>query len=77
MMVRRCHDKKFQFYADYGAKGIRVCSRWREPRGYGFLNFIRDVGPRPLGKTLDRINVRGHYEPGNVRWADWETQVTN
>ena len=77
MMVRRCHDKKFQFYPDYGAKGIRVCQRWREPRAQGFLNFLRDMGPRPLGKTLDRINVRGHYEPTNCRWADWKTQNTN
>lgn len=77
MMVRRCHQKSFEFYADYGAKGIRVCSRWREARGYGFLNFIRDMGPRPIGKTLDRINPRGHYEPGNCRWADSATQCSN
>lgn len=77
MMVQRCHDKTFEYYEGYGGQGIRVCQRWREPRGYGFLNFIRDMGPRPLGKTLDRINPRGHYEPGNCRWADVDTQVHN
>lgn len=77
MAIQRCHDKKFQFYEGYGGQGIRVCSRWREPGGYGLLNFLRDMGPRPIGKTLDRINPRGHYEPGNCRWADAKTQNAN
>ena len=79
MAVQRCHDKKFQFYDRYGGDGIRVCQRWREsePRGQGFLNFLRDMGPRPLGKTLDRVNPRGHYEPGNCRWATAKVQSEN
>ncbi len=77
MMVQRCHDKKFQYYDRYGGRGIRVCQRWREPGGYGLLNFLRDMGPRPLNKTLDRINTRGHYEPTNCRWADIDVQSMN
>ena len=77
MMIQRCHQKSFEFYEGYGAQGIRVCKRWREPRGQGLLNFLRDMGPRPIGKTLDRINPRGHYEPGNCRWATPKVQNEN
>jgi hypothetical protein len=77
MAIQRCHDKKFMFYDRYGGAGIRVCRRWREPRGQGLLNFLNDMGPRPLGKTLDRINPRGHYEPGNCRWATAKVQCEN
>ena len=45
--------------------------------GRGFKNFFADMGPRPLGKTLDRINPQGYYEPTNCRWADAETQSHN
>jgi hypothetical protein len=82
MMIKRCHAKtkseSFRdIYEHYGGQGIRVCKRWREPKSQGFLNFLHDMGPRPVGKTLDRINPRGHYEPSNCRWADKETQIWN
>jgi hypothetical protein len=77
MAIQRCHDKKFMYYDRYGGKGIRVCQRWRERRGQGLRNFLDDMGPRPLGKTLDRINPRGHYEPGNCRWATPKVQCDN
>jgi hypothetical protein len=76
-MIARCHSKKHHAYENYGGRGIRVCARWREPRGQGFLNFITDLGPRPWAKTLDRINPQGHYEPTNCRWADAKTQTHN
>jgi len=47
------------------------------PGGEGFRNFIADMGPRSEGKSLDRIDVQGHYEPTNCRWADDETQANN
>jgi hypothetical protein len=76
-MVARCTNKNHHAYENYGGRGIRVCARWREPHGQGFLNFITDMGPRSWGKTLDRINPQGHYEPTNCRWATRKEQVHN
>jgi hypothetical protein len=66
-MVERCTREQHPRYPHYGGRGIEVDKRWRG-RG-GFTRFLEDVGTRPEGKTLDRINVNGHYTPGNVRWA--------
>jgi len=54
-----------------------VCERWKLPRGEGFRNFLADMDPRPAGKTLDRINPQGRYEPTNGRWADAKVQANN
>lgn len=75
-MKQRCRDKKHMYYRLYGGRGIKVCARWLEPRD-GFLNFIADMGLRPKGLTLDRIDRNGNYEPRNCRWADRLTQSTN
>ena len=72
-MILRCHDPKNSIYYRYGAVGVRVCERWRE----NFQNFLSDMGERPDGMTLDRIDPTGHYEPGNCRWADAKTQRNN
>lgn len=74
MMVRRCHDPASASYYKYGARGIVVCERWRQS-----LNaFVEDVGPRPSPRhTLDRKDVNGNYEPGNVRWATPKEQARN
>jgi hypothetical protein len=72
-MIKRCHNPNSKSFKHYGARGIRVCSRWRS----SFEDFIKDVGPRPPGRTLDRINNDGDYEPGNVRWATAREQVLN
>jgi hypothetical protein len=71
-MRRRCSNPKADNYAYYGARGIYVCERWRT-----FQNFLTDMGPRPPGKTLDRIDVNGNYEPGNCRWATASEQRAN
>ena len=76
-MRSRCNCMTHHAYADYGGRGIRVCARWSLPRGRGFRNFIDDMGPRPVGMTLDRINPQGHYEPTNCRWADAKVQSNN
>lgn len=74
-MLRRCYETKCRSYQDYGARGITVCARWRGP--HGFENFLADLGERPRGKTIDRKNVDGNYEPGNCRWATNKMQANN
>ena len=72
-MIQRCTNPKHHKYANYGAKGITVCERWRE-----FANFLADMGVRPEGKTLDRYpDNTGNYEPGNCRWATPAEQQRN
>jgi len=73
---QRCFNQKNPKHKDYGARGVTVCARWLG-RG-GFANFLADVGPRP-GPTysLDRKEVNGNYEPGNVRWATPGQQSDN
>lgn len=72
----RCHRPGNDNYKWYGALGVVMCARWRE-RGTGFLNFLEDMGVRPEGMTLDRVDPLGNYEPGNCRWATAEEQARN
>lgn len=71
-MRQRCNNPKNSAYRNYGALGIKVCKRWDN-----FADFIADVGERPQGMTLDRINPQGHYEATNVRWATKAQQQRN
>lgn len=71
-MLDRCTNKDRRTYKWYGAKGITVCDRWQS-----FDNFLADMGERPKGTTLDRIDTFGNYEPSNCRWADKKTQSNN
>lgn len=71
-MHARCGNPKDKKYAYYGGRGISVCPRWNT-----FANFLEDMGERPEGLTLDRIDVDGNYEPGNCRWATWSEQQKN
>lgn len=73
--IDRCTNPNHPYYADYGGRGVTVCDRWRGEDG--FANFLADVSERPPGKTLDRIDVDGDYEPGNVRWATLREQRWN
>lgn len=72
-MKNRCYSPKNPSFPNYGARGIRVCERWKT----SFPSFVEDVGQRPVGHTLDRIDNDGDYEPGNVRWATRSTQRSN
>lgn len=71
-MFKRCYLPHSRDYKWYGALGVTVCEHWKT-----FANFLDDMGVRPEGLTLDRIDPFGNYEPGNCRWATWETQRQN
>jgi hypothetical protein len=64
-MISRCHSETDKDFYRYGAVGITVCSEWRS----SFQAFFDHIGPRPPGKTVDRIIPELGYQPGNVRWA--------
>jgi len=77
-MKRRCYNEKSDNYYLYGGRGIKVCDRWMEPNGMGFVNFCEDMGPRPTEKhSIDRIDPEGNYEPSNCRWATASEQSKN
>lgn len=71
----RCFNKNNKSYPNYGGRGITVCERWLGRDG--FIHFAKDMGPRPVGTTIDRKNNDGNYEPSNCRWATKVQQMNN
>ena len=71
-MRSRCNNPNHSDYEYYGARGIKVCERWDD-----FLLFVEDMGARPIGKTLDRKDVNGDYEPSNCKWSTHSEQMFN
>lgn len=76
-MTQRCENPNNSNYTQYGLKGIDVCERWSSFNPEGFNNFIHDMGDRPEGMTLDRIDTYKGYSVDNCRWASKRTQQNN
>lgn len=76
-MIERCYSENNPSYKYYGARGIIVCDRWNPREGGSFENFLLDMGERPKGKTIDRIDCNKNYEPSNCRWQTSQEQNSN
>lgn len=71
-MLTRCNNSKVKIYPRYGGRGIKVSAEW-----HNFENFYKDMGERPAGLELDRINNDGNYEVGNCRWVTRKENTNN
>jgi hypothetical protein len=73
-MKQRCYNRKHAGWKNYGARGIKVCARWKR----SFTAFLEDIGRRPSPRhSIDRVNNDGNYRPGNCRWATARMQLLN
>lgn len=71
-MLNRCRNENYHRYDRYGGRGIKVCKRW-----LCFNNFLSDMGERPKGTTLERLDNDGDYNPQNCEWSTRKAQANN
>lgn len=71
-MHQRCSNPNHHVFFRYGGRGIKVCERWAD-----YASFLADMGERPEGLSLERINNDGNYEPGNCSWSTMAQQARN
>jgi hypothetical protein len=71
-MMQRCRNPKSTGWKHYGGRGVKICERWLD-----FKNFLADMGPRPIGTSIERKERDGDYEPINCRWATAGEQSRN
>lgn len=72
-MIERCHRETHNSYHNYGGRGITVCQRWRE----SFFNFLEDMGEKPEGMSIERIDNDQGYSKANCKWSTWKEQCRN
>ena len=72
LMTSRCKNSSDSRYSDYGGRGIKIDTRWKD-----FKNFLADMGVKPSGLTIDRIDNNGHYTKDNCRWSNNKQQCLN
>ena len=71
-MIQRCTNPNHEHYLDYGGRGLQIYAPW-----YDFKNFLEDMGIRPEGTSLDRVNNESGYYPANCMWATQQQQRRN
>jgi hypothetical protein len=71
-MMRRCYNRSHERYQNYGAAGVVVCKRW-----HSFKLFLEDMGIRPVGTVIDRLQNCKTYSPETCRWATYKQSTEN